>query len=52
MEAEAGSGSFSVKAEADVEERKFHCFCFHIGGKNGGSKEIGSDILRRAKGGA
>ena len=41
-EAEAGSGSggsgpFSMEAEA----RKFHHFRFHIGGKNGGRKEIG-----------
>ena len=47
-EAEAGSGSggsgpFSVEAEA----RKFHRFRFRIGGKNGGRKEIGSDILRK-----
>ena len=50
VEAEAGSGSggsgpFSV--EADAEARKFHRFRFHIGGKIGGKKEIGSDILRR-----
>ena len=49
-EAEAGSGSggsgpFSVKAEA--EARKFYRFRFHIGGKNGGRREIGSAILRR-----
>ena len=44
-EAEAGSGSgpFSVEAEA----RKIHRFRFHIGGKNGGRKKIGSAILRR-----
>ena len=44
-EAEAGSGSgfFSVKAEADAQ--KFHRFRFHVGGKNGERKEIGSDIL-------
>ena len=42
-EAEAGSGPFSVKAE----ERKIHRFRFHIGGKNGKRKEIGSAILRR-----
>ena len=47
-EAEAGSGSggsgpFSVEAEA----RKFYRYRFHIGGKNGGRKEIGSAILRR-----
>ena len=42
-EAEAGSGPFSVKAEAP----KFHRFRFHIGGKNGGRKGIGSAILRR-----
>ena len=41
MEAEAGSGTFSVEAEA----RKIHRF--RIGGKNGGRKEIGSAILRR-----
>ena len=40
-EAETGSGTFSVEAEA----RKF--YRFHIGGKNGGRKEIGSAILRR-----
>ena len=43
MEAEAGSGTFSVEAEA----RKIHRFRFHIGGKNGKRKEIGSAILRR-----
>ena len=48
VEAEAGNGSggsgpFSVEAEA----RKFHRFHFHIGGKNGERKEIGSAILRR-----
>ena len=48
MEAEAGSGSggsgtFSVEAEA----RKIHRFRFHIGGKNGERKEIGSALLRR-----
>ena len=43
VEAEAGSGPFSVEAEA----RKIHCFCFHIGGKNGERKEIGSAIFRR-----
>ena len=48
MEAEAGSeyggsGPFSVKAEA----RKFHLFRFHIGGKNGKRKEIGSAFLLR-----
>ena len=47
-EAEAGSGSggsgpFSVEAEAEAQ--KIHRF--HIGGKNGGRKEIGSAILRR-----
>ena len=44
-EAEAGSrsGTFSVEAEA----RKIHRFRFHIGGKNGERKEIGSAILRR-----
>ena len=40
-----GSGPFSVEAEA--EARKFHRFRFHIGGENGGKKEIGSAILRR-----
>ena len=49
-EAEAGSGSgrsgtFSVEAEA--EARKIHRFRFHIRGKNGERKEIGSGILRR-----
>ena len=48
VEAEAGSGSagsgtFCVEAEA--EARKIHRF--HIGGKNGERKEIGSAILRR-----
>ena len=43
MKAVAGSGPFSVEAEA--EARKFHRF--HIRGKNGGKKEIGSAILRR-----
>ena len=47
MEAEAGSGPFSVEAEADAEARKFHRFRFHIGGKNQERKEIGSDILQR-----
>ena len=45
MEAEAGSGPFSV--EAKVEAQKIHCFRFHIGGKNGERKEIGSAILHR-----
>ena len=47
-EAEAGSGgsgTFSVEAEAKA--RKIHRFRFHIGGKNGERKEIGSAILRR-----
>ena len=49
-EAEAGSGSggsgpFSVEAEAEAEARKIHRF--HIGGKNGERKKIGSAILRR-----
>ena len=38
-----GSGTFSAEAEA----RKIHRFRFHIGGKNGERKEIGSAILRR-----
>ena len=38
-----GSGTFFVEAEA--EARKIHRF--HIGGKNGERKEIGSAILRR-----
>ena len=42
-EAKAGSGPFSLEAEA----RKIHRFRFHIGGKNGERKEIGSAILRR-----
>ena len=42
-EAEAGSGHFSVEAKA----RKIHRFRFHIGGKNGERKKIGSAILRR-----
>ena len=45
MEAEAGSGPFSVEAEAEL--RKFYHFRFHIGGKNGERKEIGSAILWR-----
>ena len=40
-----GSGPFSVEAEAEAEARKF--YRFHIGGKNGGRKEIGSAIRRR-----
>ena len=40
-----GSGPFSVEAEA--EARKTHRFCFHLGGKNGERKEIGSAILCR-----
>ena len=49
VKAEAGSGSgpFSVEAEAETEARKFYRFCFHVGGKSGGRKEIGSAILRR-----
>ena len=46
MEAEAGSsgsGPFSVQGEA----RKFYRIRFHIGGKNGGKKDIGSAIRRR-----
>ena len=48
VEAEAGSGSggsgtFSVEAEG----RKIHRFRFHIRGKNGERKEIGSAILCR-----
>ena len=39
----SGSDPFSVKAES--EARKIHRF--HIGGKNGGRKKIGSAILRR-----
>ena len=39
----SGSSSFSVEAEA----RKIYRFRFHIGGKNGGRKEIGSAVLRR-----
>ena len=48
MEAEAGSngsGTFSVEAKA--EARKIHRFRFHIGGKNGERKEIGSAIFCR-----
>ena len=41
MEAEAEA----VEAEAEV--RKIHRFRFHIGGKIGERKEIGSAILRR-----
>ena len=51
MEAEAGSGTFSVEAEA--EARKIYRFRFHIGGKNGERKEIGSaNLRRRTNGGA
>ena len=45
MEAEVGSGPFSVEAEA--EARKIHRYRFHVEGKNGERKEIGSAILRR-----
>ena len=45
--AEAGSGSGPSSVEVEAEARKFHRFHFHIGGKNGGRKEIGSAILRR-----
>ena len=38
-----GSGTFFVEAEA----RKIHRFRFHIGGKNGERKEIGSAIFCR-----
>ena len=40
-----GGGPFSVETEAEV--RKIHRFHFHIGGKNGERKEIGSAILCR-----
>ena len=40
-----GSGPFS--AEAEAEARKIHRFRFHLGGKNGERKKIGSAILRR-----
>ena len=46
-EAEAGSGSGPFSMEAEAEARKFHRFRFHIGGKNGRRKKIGSAILRR-----
>ena len=37
-----------LEAEAvEAKSRKFYRFRFHIGGKNGGRKEIGSAILRR-----
>ena len=39
VEAEAESGTFSVEAEKQIIHR------FHIGGKNGERKEIGSAIL-------
>ena len=42
------SGPISVEAKA----QKFYRFRFHTGGKNRGKKEIGSDILRRAKRGS
>ena len=41
----SGNGPFSVEAEA--EAREIHRFRFHIGGKNGERKKIGSAILRR-----
>ena len=47
VEAEAGSGSGPFSAEAEAEARKIHRFRFHIGGKNGERKKIGSAILRR-----
>ena len=34
-------------AEAEPEARKFYRFRFHIGGKNGRRKGIGSVILQR-----
>ena len=37
------SGTFSV----EVEAQKFYRFRFHIGGKNGWRKGVGSAILRR-----
>ena len=45
VKAEAGSGSGPFSAEE--EARKFNRFRFHIGGKNGGRKKIGSAILQR-----
>ena len=33
--------------DMEAKARKFHRFHFHIEGKNGGRKEIGSAILRR-----
>ena len=42
-----GSGTFSVEAEAEEEARKFYRFRFHLGGMDGGRKEIGSALLRR-----
>ena len=44
MEARSGSGG-SGPFSAEAEARKFHRF--HVGGKNGERKEIGSVILRR-----
>ena len=44
-EAEAGSGSGPFSVEAETEARKIHRFRFHIEGKNGGRKKIGSAIL-------
>ena len=41
----SGSSPFSVEAEAEAQ--KFYHFRFHIGGKNGGRKEIGSATLQR-----
>ena len=38
-----GSDTFSVEAEAG----KIYSFRFHVGGKKGERKEIGSAILRR-----
>ena len=45
-EAEAGSGGSGLFLWKRKRE-KFHRFRFHIGGKNGERKEIGSAILRR-----
>ena len=39
--------AMSRDVEAEAEARKIHRFRFHIGGKNGERKEIGSAILRR-----
>ena len=43
VESGSGSGTFYVEAEARI----YHRFRFHIGGKIGERKEIGSAVYRR-----